>query len=536
MHNRFKTRQLILAYAFVACHFPDCLAEERLHQRIDRLVAAKLDGPPAPRSSDGEFFRRIHLDLAGVIPTGDDTRRFLIDRSPDRRRTVIDRLLDAPSYVERMTNLFHVILIERRGDDPEWNAFLRGCFAENKPWDRIVREILRPNRDNDTVRGAAFFYTSRLKKVGQNPTDHPGLTRDVGRLFLGIDLQCAQCHNHLFVDDYEQREFQGLFAVYRNLSIRREKFPAVNEAAMTRKLDFVSVFGSDAISTGPRIPFGREFEIPEPPPPDPARKRKKPNPDDPPTFSALSLVAEELPSPDNRLFRQNIANRLWFVMMGRGLVEPLDQFHSGNPPTHPELLDLLADELAAQEFDLKWMLRELALTRTWQRSSRMASDEDVPSDDSYRLGRQRRLTAEQLFRSTLQATGNLERLAPPAGAEVGEEFEEIKARFVEAFAGEPKEPALRHTPAVKQALFLLNDRKLLDLLKPQSGNLVARLLDMPDERVAEELFVSIFGRLPDDAERASIEDHLKQNRSDRVDALRRLAWAMLTSMEFCVNH
>ncbi|MFP6766448.1 MAG: DUF1549 domain-containing protein, partial [Planctomycetaceae bacterium] len=498
--------------------------------------ATSFDGAPAPNSSDAAFFRRIHLDLAGHIPGPDETRRFLSDTSSDKRQATVDRLLNSPAYPARMANLFHVMLMERRGDNAEWDTFLRTCFEQNKPWDQIVREILKPDDGDETRRGAAYFYTRRLEKVGQQTTDYPGLTRDVGRLFLGVDLQCAECHDHLFIDDYKQREFQGLLAVYRNISIRAGKFPAINEKSMTARLEFISVFEPAPGSTGPRVPFGREFEIPDPPREDPDGKKKKPDPNEPATFSALSLIAGELPSSDNPLFRQNIANRLWFSMMGRGLVEPLDQFHSANQATHPKLLELLASELAAHKYDLKWMLRELVLTETWQRSSRMLSGKGPLPRDSYRLGSQRRLTAEQLFQSTLQATGNLARLTPEAGAQPDEKFQAFKSSFVAAYSAEPKEPALGYAPAVKQALFVLNDSQMLDLLKPQAHNLTDRVNELPDDRIADELYLSIFCRLPDPEERQMIEEYLQNNADTRGRALNQLTWAMLTSMEFAVNH
>lgn len=514
-------------------------AGEPLHQRVDRLISAGLTEPLAPRSSDAEFFRRIHLDLAGCIPTAEQTRAFLQDTSPDKRQTVIDQLLASPGYADRMANLFHVMLMERRGDNEEWHAFLRDSFASNKPWDQMVREILHPDREQESLRGAAYFYTRRLEKVGQQTTDYPGLTRDVGRLFLGVDLQCAECHDHLFIDDYKQVEFQGLLSVYQNVSIRRESFPAINEKAMTGKHEFVSVFAEGKFRTGPRIPFGKEFEIPAPPQADPDEKpkqKKRPDPNDPPSFSALQLIAADLPAADNRMFRRNIANRLWFCMLGRGLVEPLDQFHSANQASHPELLQMLADELADHQFDMKWMIRELVLTETWQRSSQMPPGTPVPTDDSYRLTRQRRLTADQLLDSMLQATGNFERLKPSDGDEPNEEFKTLQAAVLAAFASEPKEPAHDYTPAVKQALFLLNDSQFLKLLEPQPSNLIDRLLKLPAEDVADELFLSVFSRRPDADEKASVEAFLEASPDERKVALAQAAWAMISSIEFCVNH
>jgi len=510
-------------------------AGEPLHQQIDKLIDAKLDGEPAPVASDAAFFRRVNLDLAGNLPEPAAVRAFLASKAKDKRAKAISKLLAADEYTGRMANLFHVMLMERRGDDGEWEKFLRECFAQNKPWNQMVREILMPVRDDEQKRGAAYFYTRRLTKVGAQETDHPGLTRDVGRLFLGIDLQCAQCHDHLTIEDYMQRDFQGLYAVFQNVSIRREKFPAINEKAMTERLSFISVFGSDEKTTGPRLPFTKEFDLPKPPPTD-GKPKKRRDPNEPPSFSALKLIAEELPSVDNQLFRKNIANRLWFFMMGRGLVEPLDQFHSENKPTHPKLLELLANELAAHKFDIKWFIEQLAQTKTYQRSSRMPDGAELPPASSYRLAKQRALTAEQLFVSTLRATGNLQHLAPAAGKEPSEAFTKLKTGFMKSFAGEPAEPVIGYTPAVKQALFLLNDSQVLELFKPQHNNLAERLNKAPDAQVAEELYLSIFSRLPDQAERLQVEEYLQQNKKTRPASISQLAWAMLSSMEFAVNH
>ena len=547
-HNGFGSRlatsnmwiimhRALPAFTFLGLLCSLTFAEESLHDRIDRLVSAQFQGEPAPLTDDAAFLRRVHLDLAGCIPSAEKTRQFLADTAADKRELEIDRLLASPTYATRMANLFHVVLMERRGDNSDWATYLRTSFEANKPWDQLVREILHPTDDAATRRGAAYFYTQRLQKSGQNPTDYPGLTRDVGRLFLGVDLQCAECHDHLFIDDYKQLEFQGLFAAYKNISIRNEKFPAINEKSMTDKLEFISVFGSDKNLTGPRIPFGQEFSIPAPDPAaDASAQNKKPDPNAPPAFSALQQLADNLPSADNSLFCQNIANRVWFLMMGRGLVEPLDQFHSANMASHPELLELLATEFAAHQFDFKWLIRELTLTDTYQRSTRHRAATEFPTPASYQLGQQRRLTAEQLFSSVLAATGNSERLTPAADADAEDPGQKLKAAFVTAVASEPKQPASDYKPSVKQALFFLNDSQVLALLQPHEGNLTAQLDQMPDAQVADTVFLNIFSRPPVDAERKLVEAHLQQHAKQRPEALRQLVWAMLTSLEFCINH
>ena len=517
------------------------VGDQPLHQRVDEWIEKKLDGLKLPRSGDAEFLRRVHLDLAGCIPRAEETQRFLENTSADKRRALIDRLLAAPEFPQRMADLFHVMLMEGRGDNDAWGTFLRNSFEKNEPWDRIAQSILDPDADDPKRRGAAYFFTRRLEKVGQQRTDFAGVTRDVGRLFLGVDLQCAECHDHLLIDDYKQREFQGLFVVYRNLSIRQGEFPAVNERPVTAKLEFSSVFEDVKQRTGPRVPFGTEFKIPLPSQPK-KKGAKKTDSKGPPAFSAMGVIGEQITSSKNRLFAQNIANRVWYHMMGRGLVEPLDQFHSANQATHPELLQLLVDELVAHHFDLKWLIRELALTATWQRSSRTAA-EGKQDSAPYVLARQRRLTADQLFRSVLRATGNLERLTPKQGQKPSQSYTELRDGFFAMFRTEPKTAALDYEPSVKQALFQLNDRNFLGLLATEPENLMHRLGQLPSDKVVDTLYLNVFCRLPDDAERSFVERVLDRSVSanevgdpKRTKALAQIVWAMLTSLEFCVNH
>jgi hypothetical protein len=517
--------------------------EQPLFPRIDELIAGRFDGQsPAPLADDAEFLRRVWLDLAGRIPNAEETRRFLDSSDPDKRSQMIDQLLAAPTYAVRMQELFHVVLMERRGDNEKWKQYLRTAFEQNKPWDQIVRELLNPDPQDESRHGAAFFYAKRIEANGQNPIDHPGLTRDVGRLFLGADLQCAQCHNHLFIDDYKQRDFQGLYSVYLNISVKNEAdLPGVTEKPMKKKLEFVSVFDPTQNETGPRVPFGAEMAIPE---------QAAGGPPDAAPVSVLALLANEFPTNQNVLFSKNIANRLWFVMMGRGLVHPLDLHHSGNPPSHPELLELLASEFAAHHYDIKWMLRQLALSQTYQRSSRYPvqvanADNSAASvnaeqilPQTYLVANEKRMLAEQLLHSTLQATGNFERLQQPTEeGKPNTEFVDLTSRYVAAFANEPREPEDQINPTVKGALFSLNDDMLLKLLSRQSGNLIDRLLTMTDESLlAENLYLSVFTRRPTEEERSELSAWLAKHGDSREKAITTWAWSMLTSMEFVVNH
>lgn len=546
-HVRCLARLLWLPLILCAgCSASFAFADEPLHARIDQLIAAKADGPLAAMASDEEFLSRVYLDFAGRIPSVSETRAFLADSEPEKREKLIDKLQASDEFPRRMTELFTVMLIERLGDHEEWTRFLRESFRANKPWDQMAREIIYPNAEDESQRGAAFFFSKRLENYGQNPVDYPGLVRDVGRLFLGVDVQCAQCHDHLFVSDYKQEDYQGLFAFVGHATLRNDvKFPAVAEKLVTEKVAFKSVFVQVEKMTGPRLPHGTEIEIPTLAkgeeyaiPPD--RKNKFPGV---PTFSPLKILSEQLPRADNKLFPRNMANRLWWVLMGRGLVHPLDLHHKDNSPSHPALLDLVAGEFVAQHFDMKWLLREIALSATYQRSSVQPEGVESVTPQSFRAFLEKPLSAEQLLYSVVQATGAADPIpttddktaeASPAATPASKD---LRDRFAKAFANPPREPEVEHTPTLKAALFLMNDAEVLGRLKSQSGNLVARLAAHSDlNQLAEELYLAVLTRKPSDNERAEVVSYLRSRGDRKEQALGYLVWSLLASSEFCMNH
>lgn len=501
-------------------------AAEPLHAAIDRLIRDRAAGQKASApADDGELLRRAYLDFAGRIPSADQARAFLADRTPDKRARLIDRLLTGADYPRRMAELFHVMLMERLGDHPDWSAYLKTAFEHNRPWDAMARDILCGYATDPEARGASFFLAKRLENYGQNPVDYPALTRDIGRLFLGKNLQCAQCHDHLFIPDYKQKDFQGLFAFVQNAYLVDAKTATVGEKPAAGKVAFMSVFKKQPRETGPALPGGKEFD---PPPlkkgeeyvvkPDP--KTKTPGK---PRFSPLALLADELPRKDNPDFARNGANRIWFLLMGRGSVHPLDLHHADNPPSHPVLLDLLAEEFAAHDFDIRWLLREIAMSDAYQRSSLLPDGVDRVPPETFLTAIEKRLSAEQLFAAVQEATGAKGDAA-------------ARAKFLKTFANAAREPEDEVSPSLKGALFVLNDPVVLDWLQPRPGNLIDRLTKLDDGKVADELYLSVLTRLPTPEERTHVEGYLKKNGETRPAALGRLAWALLASAEFGVNH
>ncbi|HIF01125.1 MAG TPA: DUF1553 domain-containing protein [Fuerstia sp.] len=576
---RFKAAPVVLMAAATLLTVTSVhAADGDLHKQIDRLIEARTqDLTFGATAADSEFLRRVYLDLAGRIPSADEVRRFLANTSPLKRTSLIDALLAGPDYPRRMQELFHVMLMERRGEHDDWTRFLRTAFEQNLPWHQIAAAILKPNADSEDFRGAAFFQTQRLVKEGaMAPVDVPGLTRDVGRLFAGIDLQCAQCHDHLTVNDYSQQDFQGLHMVFENVDIRRDvKFPAIGEKLMTDQKEFSSVFEQVAIKTNPVVPGGNEiaiatFEKEQQYIESPDRKKRTTGV---PRFSPLTELSSGLASPYNELFCRNIVNRLWFMMMGRGLVEPLDLHHADNPATHPELLELLGHEFAAHDFNIRWLLRELALSKTYQRSTSLPDGEAVPSRASYAVALEKRISAEQLFWSVGVACGEFEAVrfdlraaddsadgaaesedtsdaatdnVPPSPdgrwtaeqlVEKSETLAALQKQLQSTFGNPPKEPEVDFTPTVAGALFLMHSEDVRRLLQPRPGNLNYRLSQLEsDDEIVDELFLCVLSRQPSPTEVTDVRKYLKSNDDRRTERLANLTWALLTSTEFMVNH
>jgi hypothetical protein len=538
-----QTFSLVLAFLSLAGPAP---AQVPLHQRIDQLIAAgqpNFETRAAAPTGDAEFLRRLYLDLTGTIPTAAEARAFLDDRSATKRQQLIDRLLASPEHSRRLQYVFDVMLMERRTSQrvpaAQWQEYLRASFAANKPWDQLVREILSADGADPKLRPAARFY---LDRDGEPHL----LTRDISRLFLGINLQCAQCHDHPLVNDYKQNLYYGTYAfLNRSFLFTGADRQVVFAEKAEGDVSFQSVFDpTKAIkTTGPRLPGrpaldepkldkGKEYTVP------PA-KGVRPVP----KFSRRSQLPVQLACADNVRFKRNIANRLWALMIGRGLVHPVDLDHTANLPSHPQLLTVLADDFAARKFDMRGFLRELALSRTYQRSSELPPGIAEVAPDSFAVANLKPLSPEQLAWSLMQATGltDADRLALGKNVTEPALYSRLAGNvtpFVTTFgsqAGEAEGETFQAT--LDQALFLDNGALVRGWLAPRPGNLMDRLGRLADAgAVAEELYLSILTRRPAPEERQEVAGYLKQRTGDRLEALQELAWALLASAELRLNH
>ncbi len=538
-----------------------------LHVWIDRAIEGPLAGQKiAPLASDEEFVRRLFLDLAGRIPSVEEAQAFLADDSPDKRETLIDRLLESPEFPRRMQQAFDVMLMERRGGaaipSAEWEEYLRQSFAENKPFNVLAREIL--GADGNEQRPAAKFYLDR-------GGDLDGLTRDIGRLFLGMDLQCAQCHDHPVIGDYYQSHYYGIYAFINRSYVfvdAKSKLSYFAEKA-EGEVAYKSVFDSsvDEKDFKPRLPDGEVLE-------EPTFDKKEAYVTEPtkevagvPKFSRREQLALRATDGSQERFNRNIANRLWYLMMGRGLVHTPDLHHKDNPPSHPELLDRLAKAMVDHQFDVKYMIRELALSNTYQRSSLMPvgmTDEEA-SPERYAVALLKPLSPEQFAFSLMEATGlsGIERRSQaakvdkdPRLADLAPEDpqrETLRAKLLEAavynalkgsvtqfitlYGSSAGEPEQDFQATVHQALFFNNGAQVQTWLNPRSGNLIERLSAVKDVQAAiDEIYLAILTRLPEETERAEATEYLQQRAGSGVQGLQQLAWALLASSEFRFNH
>lgn len=519
--------------------------EPPLRQVIDREIAAGWGAngaKPTARSSDSEFLRRVSLDLVGRIPAHDEAAAFLDDPSTDKRAALVERLLADPRYAQHQADLWDVVLFTRNPPGSEADRrdgiqrWLVRQFAENRPYDEWVRALLRAE-GNSVDDGPPLYFVQYRGR----PED---ASEAVSQTFLGVQLQCARCHNHPF-ETWTQLDFYGMAAFLARLqvvSVGREK--DLNKFAIAEK----SV--GDVLFTGPasqqeagkkgepvRPKFLLGATLEEPPLPadfkPPKIEDNKPVP--PPVFSRKDQLADWIAAPQNPFLARAIANRIWAQYMGRGLVHPVDNLSQSNPASHPALLDELARQLVEHRFDLRWLTRELVLSETYQRSS--AGGEGDPQPRTFAYARTRPLSAEELADSWRRATwfdeAERQRAKPESSTN---RYHPLGREYMFRYFGVPNTGAGDFQGGMQEHLFL-NNGPLGQLVGEQKGNLTHWLATAPDaiEVKLERLFLATLTRrpTPDESQRFAEFVAVKEGMTPRwADAV----WALVTSAEFRFNH
>jgi hypothetical protein len=505
---------------------------QALAGRIDQLIAARWDAAgvrPAARADDAEFLRRVYLDLAGRIPSVTETRDFLDDKAPDKRRRLVDRLLAGSRYVTHFTSVWRSLLLPESNANlqarflaPGMESWLRAELARDAPYDEMVRDLLTTPVGPDAFRGAnanpnpASFYLAKQLK----PEEVAAAT---SRIFLGVRLECAQCHNHPFAR-WKREQFWSYAAFFAGLQ-RQGAGDFVQPGRERTDRRELSIPGTEKVVQA-KFLDGKE----------PTWKAKT---------SARVTLADWMTAADNPYFARAAVNRLWGYFFGTGLVDPVDDMvGSERVPSHPELLDLLAKEFVGHHFDLKFLIRAITASRAYQLSSART---DPGQDDPTLFARMaiRGLTAEQLYDSVSQATGYQEGGNNPNAVFFGQGTP--RTEFVNMFSNQT-EKATEVQTSILQALSLMNGSLIASATSLDRSETLAAVADAPflDTRGRiETLFLAALARKPKPKELDRLVKYVEVNTAGGSAAEReksaRLAladvfWALLNSGEFFLNH
>jgi mono/diheme cytochrome c family protein len=492
---------------------------------IDHFLAAgwKARGlTPAPTCDDRTFVRRVFLDLAGRIPTSEEVQTFLDDAAPQKRTALVDRLLASDEYARTFREIWDVLLMGRRTGRREdrrrengWFDFLETAFRQNRPWDEVVRTIITARPEKPEDRGAIWFLYERRNEYQQ-------MAEAVAPVIYGTKVDCAQCHDHPLAHEIKQAHYWGLVAAFNRSKNVEKGTPAVSESAVGGFVNFTNLEKESqpavmAMLTGRTIAEDR-------PAPDVKQEDSPEGYVDPtapvkvPKFSRRGALAEAA-THDNPLLARAFVNHTWAMLMGRGLVHPVDEVNSKHPPSHPELFEWLAADFAGHGYDMRRVVRAIAVSRGYQLAA--ATGQTLPPQ-AFAAALERPLTAEAIARSARIAAG---RTADDAGLRraVAERFPEVLPRVV--------------TPSIQQAMFLANSEELLALVKPESGTTAERLgLVSNVEARGRAAFHAALIREPDADELARAVEFL-QTRADRpAEAAGELLWTLVTGPEFLTNH
>ena len=506
-------------------------------QSIDQAIAKdepRVATLASPACDDLTFLRRVHLDLVGGLPSADESRAFTADKDPAKRLKLTDRLLSSPEHAWHWARVLDACWMERRPsknvDAKAWVEWLRDGLSKNRPLDGMVRDILTVDGTDEKTRAAARFVLDR-------ELDTHLLVRDISRLFLGANLQCAQCHDHPRIDDYKQEHYHGLLAYYQRTYLFDD--PKLKKKVLAEKaegeVEFQSVFdkAKKTHKRAPGVPGGAER-------PDPMLAKDQLYISAPtkeargiPKHSRRLLLAKDL--TEGRALARNFANRFWAQMMGKGIVHPLDQIHGDNPPSHPALLETLTDGLLAAKYDHRALLRGICGSAAYQRGGEAKPGQPKDAEDRLLVARLRPLGPEQMGEALVFATGYMDAERKALGAKANPEtllpkLEGQAAPFVKVLsapAGNPDQFEAR----LDQALFLANHGHLQGLLNARAGNLMDMALKEKDAaKAAETIYLTMFTRLPVAEEKAEVARAL--GAMDKQAALRDLLWALLGSAEF----
>lgn len=507
--------RILVAASATAKDYPRTPANNYIDEHIFAKLR-RLNIAPSGLASDEHFLRRVYLDTAGLLPSEKEARAFLDSSNPRKRATLIDSLLERREFAElwalKFTELFRAGTREAgpKGAKIVYD-YIRDSFLKHKPYDRFVREII-------LSQGAHSFGASSLDGVPLSPTSFYNISFDsnapdhatnISQLFLGVRIECAKCHNHPW-EKWTQDDFYGFAAFFARVGIKE-------------------VYENDENATQ----YMEEGKVEQP------KTKKRMDPKfldggaikDSQDADIREALMDWMVSPKNQFFAKTIVNRVWKHFLGRGFVEEVDDFRITNPPTHPALLDALAQDLVAHKYDLRYVMRTILNSRTYQLSAEPneSNRQDTLNYSHFRL---RRLMAEVLVDAMTQATGVPERFAGyPPETRATQVYGGGGSYMLSSFGRLSRDIICERDqqPDMAQTMHLISGSTIQKKLQAMKLP-----LDLSDSALLDRLYLTSLVRRPSEAERAAVMAGLAQG--DRPQVYQDLLWAILNSKEFMYQH
>jgi len=490
-----------------------------LAKLIDREIQQRLGAEKvraAPLADDAEFLRRVYLDIAGAIPPYEKTVAFLDSTEPDKRAKLVDELLNSPQYARHMAGIWASKLIPRELASVGMNrntmveklgAWFDDAFQQNTAWDQLVRDLLTAKGLSDQ-NGAAMMFA--------NP-DVDKLTDIVGRMFLGVQLQCAQCHDDRLGRPWQRTDYWGLAAFFSKVRDNRMRGEEATKLGLER-----GITEQDA----PRLP---KRKLPATAKVVPPKFLMGDAPTLDPAGAYRPALADWMTAPANPYFARSMVNRQWAHLFGRGLVNPIDDLHEKNEPSHPKLLQELTEQFVANGFDVKYLLRAICLSEAYQRTSKIqlggaGSVSDRSKDQLDRVAELFGRMAVKDLRPR-QLASCREVLAP-------KKMGNGPKPLLYADLIEDVDPA-EFRKGIPDTLVLMNARDTGTFLKDLSGRLVPAKSGKSIEKNIEIVYLHIVSRRPTAEETKRLAGYVERQ---GARAYQDISWALLNSAEFLLNH
>jgi hypothetical protein len=496
-----------------------------LSARIDARVERhwqESNVRPSALTDDSTFLRRLTLDLAGRIPTVREAQEFASERSPDKRARAIRRLMEGPEYALNMGRILDQMIQDKFAGDSAFVEYLRVAVGTHKPWDEIFRDIILGPWDTKERQGADRFLARRLTSLDD-------LTNDTARVFFGVNVSCAKCHDHPLVSDWKQDHYYGMASFFNRTQVSGKGKKGAMVVVMEKPDGDVMFVTTKGERRTAKLMFLSSTVIDE------AALMKTGK--GPPVVSRREQLVK-IALRERQFFSKAIVNRLWAYFVGRGLVHPVDQMHSANPPSVPGLLEDLAQDLADHHYDLDRLIAGLLSSRVYQLDSRAEPNSADVSETHFARAALRPLTPEQYAFSLLLATGDEtfdQAREPQARARAYRDCEGCSTTLTRPQLLDPRSD--RFQSSTGEALFLSNHPEVQRLVAPAGNNLVSRLAALGDTgRMVDTAVWTVLSRAPEAEERAFLVRWLAEHKQEGDRACSQLVWALMTSAEFRFNH